>query len=890
MAISYVGGQVASRLGSTSSTAVTFSLTGGSNSTPQAGDLVIVCSAVGSQARNAAQAITTPTGYTPLGQLNPTAATYDTSMNVSWKFMGSTPDTTVTIPSTGNNADAQSYTIQVFRGVSQVTPMDVTPVSATGSGTNNRPDPGQITPTTSGAWIVICGAGAATGVTALTAPTDFGTNFLATASADDTNDCVVGSGYYTGWTSGAYNPGAYGGGTVAATTSWAAYTLALRPANPSVTVSPTSATIGTAQTTTITANVTEYSAAVSSATVTASSSATSVADAYPYTTLNTSNASTFLQGMTDTASGTSPSGASVRQAREDTSTTFHQFWTGSLTGLVAGDKIVAEVELKQAGTIPAVSLAFYSSTDGVTGAYAALYFDDGQVASSVTHGTLTTHLSASAGSGWYRMVAVYTIAATADGTVSFAFQTHSAETATPDSHAGNTSNGFDLGRAYFYKASSTTTDASGNASIVVVGKTAGSANVTATALGTTSSNSAITVSNSSTQTLTHTRFTNTSVFRQPTVTGTGPQTLTHTRFTNTSTFGTATVKGRNALLASLYANTSTFGTAAVKGRNVLTQQRIVGAQAFGQQTVRGRNTVTQQRLVNTSTFGNASVRARYTLTAQPVTNASTFGSPTLTARYTLGAQRIVNASTFGTPTVTTAAGLQTLTATRLLNTSTFGVHTVTQSSGTQTLTATLLANTATFGNATLRARYTLTAGLFANDSTFGNHTVTAPGTKQTLGASLIVNDSTFGAHTVTGGATDEPATRKTGGGGGVAPRGRRFRVQIDDQVFWVETAAEAAMLLQQAAMLAEQTAREKARELANREKVRLRAARRAAPVVRIEAPEPVPEVAAIQRQVEDVNAKIRAIYEDSLRAELIARYIQRRIEDDEDEAILALLT
>ena len=237
MAITYVGGQVAGRAGIASTASITFALTGGTHATPQAGDLVIITAVVGSQARNPAQAIS---GYTALGQLNPNTTTYDTSMNVSWKFMGKTPDTTFTLPSTGNIADAQRYTIQVFRDVDTTTPMDVTPVSATGTATG-RPNPGSITPVTAGAWVVICGGGAAATGAAYVAPANFTTGFL-TGFTADTNDAMVGSGYWSGWSSGAVDPAAYTGGTANAVDSWAAYTIALRPAaaNGAPTVLPAS--------------------------------------------------------------------------------------------------------------------------------------------------------------------------------------------------------------------------------------------------------------------------------------------------------------------------------------------------------------------------------------------------------------------------------------------------------------------------------------------------------------------------------------------------------------------------------------------------------------------------------------------------------------------------
>lgn len=225
MTIEYVGGLCAGRVGSTSTTTQSLSgtLTGGLASSPSEGDLVIVTMVVGSSGRNPATDITTPTGYTALGALLANG-TYDTSMNVSYKFMPATPDANFTVPSTGAITDAQRWTVQVFRGVDPTTPLDVTPVPATGTASGNC-DPASITPSTAGAWVVICGGGANNVGVAYTGPTNYTTNFLTGVSYDGI-DAMVGSGYYAGWTSGAENPGAY---TDNAASSWGAYTIALRP-------------------------------------------------------------------------------------------------------------------------------------------------------------------------------------------------------------------------------------------------------------------------------------------------------------------------------------------------------------------------------------------------------------------------------------------------------------------------------------------------------------------------------------------------------------------------------------------------------------------------------------------------------------------------------------
>ena len=226
MAISYVGGQVAGRTNPSAALEVTFALTGGSNSVPSADDLVVVTSVTGSAAGNPAMAVTTPSGYTALGQLNQSAVTADTSMNVSYKIQPGTPETTVTIPGTTNNAWGEAYSIQVFRGVDPTTPMDVTAVSAGGTATG-RPDPGSISPATADAWTVICGGGAAGTGANYTAPANYTTNFV-TATGTDTTDAMVGSGYNTA-PGTPENPAAYTGGTTGTNDSWTAYTLALRP-------------------------------------------------------------------------------------------------------------------------------------------------------------------------------------------------------------------------------------------------------------------------------------------------------------------------------------------------------------------------------------------------------------------------------------------------------------------------------------------------------------------------------------------------------------------------------------------------------------------------------------------------------------------------------------
>jgi hypothetical protein len=236
-AISYVGGRGGSAAGANSGTiTVTLSsgLTGGSGSAVAAGDLVIVTVSIGTAAR---QPALSPSGYTALTAQRTTATAFDANVQTSYKFMPSTPDASLAIANSGSTADGIAYTVQVFRGVDPTTPLDgVTPTYATGSGTNNLPNPATITPATSGAWIYF-GGGGANGATSATYAAGYLTNFLTFMGAD-TNAGTVGSGYYSAWVSGAYDGAVWTGGAANAGNSWGSTTLVLRPI-PSITVSGT---------------------------------------------------------------------------------------------------------------------------------------------------------------------------------------------------------------------------------------------------------------------------------------------------------------------------------------------------------------------------------------------------------------------------------------------------------------------------------------------------------------------------------------------------------------------------------------------------------------------------------------------------------------------------
>jgi hypothetical protein len=176
---------------------------------------------------------TTPSGYAAVLANQYANDSNDTNLQLSYKFMPSTPDTAVTIPGSDALTAGMTYTIFVFRGVDTTTPFDVTPVGITGINTG-VPDPPSITPATAGSWIFIAaGSAMAAGATLQTsAPTGLSTvtnGWVSVLYTAQTNDPALACGFKDDWTSGAFNCPALTGGTTTNTGSWAGAAVALRP-------------------------------------------------------------------------------------------------------------------------------------------------------------------------------------------------------------------------------------------------------------------------------------------------------------------------------------------------------------------------------------------------------------------------------------------------------------------------------------------------------------------------------------------------------------------------------------------------------------------------------------------------------------------------------------
>lgn len=225
--IQYVGGTTAQITGSTSTTTSISltALTGGMDTQPREGDVVIVYYGTGSTVDRAIGVTTA--GYTEIVELY-SNDNLDTNLSVSYKAMSSTPDTSVVVSGTGNNADSGSVVIKVFRNVDLGNILDVTSTTATGID-SVLCNPPAITPVTVGAVIVSGGSGAHTQGVQTFSSSDL-VNFSSVGGPDNTTDSTTGMGFYN-WISGAVDPAAFTFSTTNSVNfSWAAVTLALRPA------------------------------------------------------------------------------------------------------------------------------------------------------------------------------------------------------------------------------------------------------------------------------------------------------------------------------------------------------------------------------------------------------------------------------------------------------------------------------------------------------------------------------------------------------------------------------------------------------------------------------------------------------------------------------------
>jgi sorbitol-specific phosphotransferase system component IIC len=234
MTIAFVGSGVGTHALTSTSTYNFSSLLNSAGGTPTLleNDLVIV-SVINATTVNRGAGTLVPSGYTAFHTATYADDTNDTNQQVSYKFMGSSPDTSVAIPASNATTAGVAWTVHVFRNVDKIDVVDVT--TSTVTGTNGaQPNPPAVLPNTAGAWIYESSGGAMAAGAAYqsTAPTGMSTTTNAwrqTVITTTTNDAGIASGYKSDWSSGSYDCAALTGGTSTNTGSWSSVAIVLKP-------------------------------------------------------------------------------------------------------------------------------------------------------------------------------------------------------------------------------------------------------------------------------------------------------------------------------------------------------------------------------------------------------------------------------------------------------------------------------------------------------------------------------------------------------------------------------------------------------------------------------------------------------------------------------------
>jgi hypothetical protein len=206
-------------------------LKGGVDTRPRTGDIVIVVTSFSSTS-NQDPGVTTA-GYTEVADLYDDD-TNDTNTSVNYKVMIPGPDTTVTCKSSKSTTFGATCLAMVFRGEDQANPLDVTTVTAVGGGGGEDINCPSITTVTPNALVLCTGGAAGANVPAAGAswPTNYGQ--IASSTIDPAGTASFSAGTFRQIAApAAEDPAAFAldMGT-AAQNSWAAATMALRPALP----------------------------------------------------------------------------------------------------------------------------------------------------------------------------------------------------------------------------------------------------------------------------------------------------------------------------------------------------------------------------------------------------------------------------------------------------------------------------------------------------------------------------------------------------------------------------------------------------------------------------------------------------------------------------------
>lgn len=283
---------------------------------------------------------------------------FDVNFGTFRKVQGPTPDSTAQVTGGGNASDTVAVLQYTLAGVDTAMPEDATAATATGINTGT-PNPPSIITATDGAWVLVFAGNPQGDVATAAAPSGYGNLLSVPTDADSRWTHVMGATKLVA-TAGAENPGAFGGFGTNTNQSWAAATVAVRPA-----ITAISATAG----------ITEAGDTISTIGAIALKATLSIAEIADTLSSTARLAIRGAAGLTeagDTLSGVATlliEGAlSAAEASDALSATGRLPVTGTLSAAEAGDMLSAQ----GAGQpVTPASLAVTEADDGL-GASAAL--------------------------------------------------------------------------------------------------------------------------------------------------------------------------------------------------------------------------------------------------------------------------------------------------------------------------------------------------------------------------------------------------------------------------------------------------------------------------------------------------------------------------------------
>ena len=237
MALTYVGGTSGGGTGASYTVSLNGTLAGGSNSSPSAGDLILVftgeangASVTSSCSGNTAGAYSTIRAHQNVADTHD--ANLDSVLQVRRRDARHHPD---------DHQGQQQHDLRVIDGCPclarrrSASPFNVTPTIAS-SANGSAANPAAITPTTAGSVVLYCGHASQLAASG-TAYTTAGTYPISLKTDGSTGDSIVMASHYTAWTSGAYDPAAFAGSTTATSLGWVAVTIVIAPEVRSLTCS-----------------------------------------------------------------------------------------------------------------------------------------------------------------------------------------------------------------------------------------------------------------------------------------------------------------------------------------------------------------------------------------------------------------------------------------------------------------------------------------------------------------------------------------------------------------------------------------------------------------------------------------------------------------------------